>query len=96
MQCKDIDDVGILEFVQDCNDLGLPALLRNPTYEGSVMRLMPRNTPFKVARAKMARLVQRSLLDGCGCGCVGNFFLTEKGLRYLETNLNPSVKHALH
>lgn len=45
----------------------------------SVMRAMPDGTPEKVALAKMRRLIARGLVDGCPCGCRGDFELTDKG-----------------
>lgn len=31
--------------------------------------------PPKVVRAKLAALVRRGVLDGCTCGCRGDFFI---------------------
>lgn len=45
----------------------------------SVMRAMPEGTPEKVVLAKMRRLIERELVDGCPCGCRGDFELTDKG-----------------
>lgn len=35
--------------------------------------------PEKVLLAKLRALVKRGLLDGCPCGCRGDFTITEKG-----------------
>lgn len=35
--------------------------------------------PPKVVLAKLRRLVKRGLLDGCGCGCRGDFTVKEQG-----------------
>ncbi len=83
MQCKDVPDLPILNFLlahdgQDC------FLFHLETSERSVLFAMPVNTPWKVAKAKMARLIQRGLVDGCDCGCRGDFTLTEKGRKYLD------------
>jgi len=37
-----------------------------------------------LVRAKMASLIRRGLVDGCACGCRGDFELTEKGLALLD------------
>lgn len=36
--------------------------------------------PPKVVRAKLARLIAKGWLDGCACGCRGDFTLTAAGL----------------
>lgn len=35
--------------------------------------------PVKVIRAKMRRLIKRGFVDGCGCGCRGDFYVTTLG-----------------
>lgn len=45
----------------------------------SVRLAMPAGTPDKVVLAKMRRLIDRGLVDGCPCGCRGDFELTEAG-----------------
>ena len=77
MQCKDIPDKPILEF-----------LAKNPTawhnwYFGNdkdVHLAMPNKVPDKVVLAKMRKLIRRGLVDGCPCGCRGDFVITKKGL----------------
>jgi len=78
-QCKDIPDTPILEFLSDL--LGVWATWF-PKVEGgmpSVLDAMPEDTPPKLALAKMKQLVKRGLVDGCGCGCRGDFRITDKG-----------------
>lgn len=36
--------------------------------------------PPKVVLAKARALLKRGLLSGCGCGCRGDFTVTEKGM----------------
>jgi predicted transcriptional regulator len=45
---------------------------------------MPDETPVKLARAKMGMLIRRGLVDGCTCGCRGDFELTAKGADLLS------------
>ncbi|MBV8060794.1 MAG: hypothetical protein JO253_04630 [Alphaproteobacteria bacterium] len=95
MQCKDIPDLPILQFLAD-----LDASDEWPTswgtwhvyeYEGqpsppnSVTRAMPDKeaTPSKLVQAKMRGLIERGLVDGCTCGCRGDYELTEKGIAML-------------
>lgn len=36
--------------------------------------------PWKVLLAKCRKLIKRGLLDGCTCGCRGDFVLTPEGI----------------
>lgn len=47
-----------------------------------IEEILPR-WPTKVLQAKMSRLIQRGLIDGCDCGCRGDYQLTELGAQYL-------------
>lgn len=40
--------------------------------------------PPKVVHAKLRKLIRRGLLDGCYCGCRGDFQLTEAGHALIE------------
>lgn len=87
VQCKDIPDKPILEFLVSLNgrwanwfaDEGAA-----PKFNNSVQHGMPPQTPPKLALAKMGRLIQRGLVVGCACGCRGDFEISEEGLRFLE------------
>lgn len=39
--------------------------------------------PDKVVLAKARRLIRRGLMDGCDCGCRGDFVLTDAGRELL-------------
>jgi hypothetical protein len=70
MQCKDIPDQPILDYLATLPGLG------GTWFEGfdnSVQNAMPPNVPSKLARAKMASLIRRGLVEGCACGCRGDF-----------------------
>jgi hypothetical protein len=82
VQCKDIPDRPILEFLASLN--GRWANWAGDQYDNSVTRAMPPETPRKLALAKMRMLMNRDLVDGCDCGCRGDFVLTDKGREYLE------------
>lgn len=77
MQCKDIPNAPILRFLADnpgwCNWF-------DAKFEKSVRRAMPEGTPGKLVIAKMRVLIRNGLVDGCPCGCRGDFELTEKGI----------------
>lgn len=88
MQAKDVSDRAVLEFLRDLRR-DEPA---NPPwgtwfsgFDNSVDQAMPAGTPSKVCLAKMRGLIRRGHVSGCGCGCRGDFELTDKGRAYLET-----------
>lgn len=76
MQCKDIADRPILEFLHGLD--GRWATWLGDEYENSVTKAMP-GVPPKLALAKMRMLIRRGVVDGCACGCRGDFTLTGKG-----------------
>ena len=81
MQCKDIPDAPILEFLAEKR--GHPCNWFDPFWsdgrinEFSVCHAMPKDTPQKLALAKMRSLIKRGLVLGCDCGCRGDFVLAE-------------------
>lgn len=49
-------------------------------------RVMP-HVPEKVIRAKMKSLLRRGLIEGCSCGCRGDYYILPKGYAYLQQTL---------
>ena len=97
MQTKDIPDMPVLEFLEPRSRVKLPtpevpgSLLVHEDgslFPTSVQHAMPAGLPWKLARSKMASLLKRGLVDGCTCGCRGDFELTEKGLAHLTSHRN--------
>jgi hypothetical protein len=43
----------------------------------TVQDAMPTGTPPKLQLAKMRMLIRRGIVQGCPCGCRGDFYLTE-------------------
>ena len=83
MQCKDIPNIPILEFIHSFNGKCCVAFGRE-TSEMSVFHAMPDGTPLNLGLAKMRQLLKRGLVQGCGCGCRGDFTITPKGIAYLN------------
>lgn len=78
MQCKDIPTTPILIFIHShggewCNWFDVEIS------ERSVLHVMPPETPDRLVLAKMRALIRSGLVDGCDCGCRGDYVLTEKG-----------------
>lgn len=93
IQCKHIDDARILTFLADnkgpanwyCEKDGTP-------YHNSVAISVPFGTPQKLLLKKMEMMVRRGVVDGCACGCRGDFSITEKGLKEIK----PQIESNLH
>jgi hypothetical protein len=77
MQCKDIPDEPVLRFVG--SHQGKWCTWGESFHMPSVQDAMPSGTPGKLQLAKMRMLMERGLVDGCGCGCRGDFVLTAMG-----------------
>ena len=85
MQAKDIPEGPLLDWLarQDMpatwwetrqkNVCGNGFLVVNDGLAPTVLEAMPAGTPPKVALAKMRSLIRRGLVEGCGCGCRGDF-----------------------
>jgi len=60
-------------------------------WEKGVITEYPTTHPYKVMLAKLKKLCKRGLIKGCGCGCRGDWYLTEKGLEVASSysNLKP-------
>ena len=52
--------------------------------DNSVRRAMPKDIPFKLVVAKMKQMIKKGIVDGCGCGCRGDYVITQKGLEQLN------------
>lgn len=45
--------------------------------------------PPKVVQAKLSRLMHRGFIDGCDCGCRGDWHLRQKGAEFIGVTLRP-------
>ncbi len=91
MQCKDIPDQPILEFVRTKDrgiGVGWHDLELREWYTPTVRDAMPPNLPDKLVLAKMGMLMRRGLVDGCTCGCRGDFSITDKGIKFLQKEVS--------
>lgn len=93
LQAKDIDELPILQFLLDLEerDTHLGATwfetLDSETGEhfpNSLYNVLPTTIPTRVLQAKMRSLIKRKLVDGCGCGCRGDYTITELGKEHLN------------
>ena len=81
VQCKDIPDEPILQFLLKAKG--------NPCSWYFVRNALPKNffAPKKLILAKMSQLIKKGLINGCTCGCRGDFEITPKGEEYLSINI---------
>ena len=70
MQCKDIDEKPILEWLAE-NQPGI-------SFEGfdNYIGLAFDNLPRKVMMAKLKKMIACGSIRGCACGCRGDFELS--------------------
>lgn len=83
--CKEISGLGILIFLS--NHQSVFSTHGDGSYAGgsipSVEEAMPKGTPERLQIAKMKTLVRKGLVDGCGCGCRGDWQITRKGIDHV-------------
>lgn len=83
IKCADLDDLSILRFIHSCRNQPLGAKFQDIAEVVSALNydiLQDSPIPFKLMRAKLKRLHKRELINGCTCGCRGDFTLAPKGL----------------
>lgn len=77
MKASDVPDVLFLQTVlKVAQPWGL-------TMRTDVERALP-EYPWKVLLAKASRLIKRGLMDGCDCGCRGDYRLLDKGIALIN------------
>jgi hypothetical protein len=76
MQCKDIPTLPILQFLARHPKQWHNWYFKN---EFDVTQVMPLGTPEKLVISKMRMMIFKKLVDGCPCGCRGDFVITAKG-----------------
>lgn len=74
MQAKDVPEQPILDFIAAAH----PKWCNWGDGERGLMNAVPLGTPPKVLLAKLASMIRRGLIDGCDCGCRGDFRMREK------------------
>lgn len=78
MQCKDIPDQPILDFLERLDGRWATWFHPHPDMAmPTVLSVMPEGTTTKLAHAKMRKLIRRGLVDGCICGCRGDFVIKQ-------------------
>ena len=78
IQTKDIDTLKILKYLESVFPKCVSAY---EDCELSIFNVIPKETPFKLILSKMKLLIKKGFVDGCGCGCRGDFVITKKGMK---------------
>lgn len=86
MQCKDIPDRPILEFLAEHTHEFKWATHGKGYSMPTVQDAMPADVPVKLQMAKMEMLIRRGLVDGCTCGCRGDYYITDLGRSALSAS----------
>lgn len=98
MKANDIPELPILEFLSKakhwCNRF--PTELGGEPNPESIFHAIPAGTPPKVGLAKMRALIKKKLVDGCACGCRGDFVITDLGREVLKSQASECSKGCGH
>jgi hypothetical protein len=84
MQCKDLPELPILERLEES---------KKPLTHWGFNDLFQEDIPDKLRLAKMASLLRRGLVDGCSCGCRGDWEITLKGTRHYYSLKEERKRH---
>ena len=86
LQCKDILATPVLRGLEThYNPYGYSGWMFLGMGEpDDLMPYFPPETPYKLARAKLVQLRRMGLVDGCGCGCRGDWTITPMGIEFLH------------
>ena len=97
IQAKHVNKLPILEFLAGLDQWACifntgAGESSDELFDNSVWHAIPKEVPYKVGRAAMANLIKRGLVNGCTCGCRGDFEITDKGREVLELNKPQSIE----
>lgn len=80
IQCKDIEERPILELLAQRPDQFHTWC---SGWTNSIRPAVPPRFPDKMLIRKMDKMIKKGLVDGCGCGCRGDYHITDQGLAKL-------------
>lgn len=81
MKASDLDEVVILASIKNAPKftLGQQELVRSMTHwQGFDNSICDQGAPQKVLLAKLRAMEKKGLIEGCACGCRGDWGLKEK------------------
>lgn len=74
MQAKDIPEQPIIDMLT-ANHEWHTRFRTVPQHMPCILDAFPEGTPEKVAMAKLKSMIKRGIIDGCTCGCRGDFHI---------------------
>lgn len=77
IQVKHVETLPILQFLD--NIAPRMAISFDRDFENSIFHAVPEEIPRKVMLSKLRNMIEKGIIDGCACGCRGDFELTQKG-----------------
>lgn len=80
LQCKDIPDEDILALLRQRPGVGF-SWFDIETGMPSVRKAFPPGCPDNLILAKMRQMIHKGVVEGCACGCRGDFRETVKKKR---------------
>ncbi|MGY7979275.1 hypothetical protein L1R13_16680 [Klebsiella pneumoniae] len=83
MQVKDVNKIAVLKRIAEIEASGHAGTCFIG-YDNSIGLAMPEGATEKFQLAVMKNLISKGLVDGCCCGCRGDFVLTEKGVEMVS------------
>lgn len=89
MQAKDLDDRLVLATIHRLAMAPRSHAHREPphwVFVSDLSRALDLDDKGRLLLAKCEALIRRRLLDGCACGCRGDFELTQAGLDLLHAS----------
>lgn len=92
LQAKSIDTRAILQAVSEIQgspyDASEPEFTRSWATIYDLWERLPwlKELPDRLVHAKMNGLISKGLLDGCPCGCRGDYEMTDKGGAFLRAH----------
>lgn len=86
METKDIPEIPILQFLHGLR--GQIAIRHGiESMPGQdIHGAFPAETPEKIITSKLKTLKRKGYIDGCPCGCSGQFTLTKMGAKLLMSD----------
>ncbi|MGR7269621.1 hypothetical protein ACU615_12955 [Klebsiella aerogenes] len=84
MQVKDVNKIAVLKRIAEIEASGHTGTCFIG-YDNSIGLAMPEGATEKFQLAVMKNLISMGFVDGCCCGCRGDFTLTENGVRVITT-----------
>jgi hypothetical protein len=82
MQCKDIPTLPILKFLLSHYPNWCNRYFKDD--RDVVLHAIPKNVPERLAFVKMKNLIIKGYIEGCYCGCRGDYVIKDKGRKYIE------------